>query len=211
MNAGDVIVCGVASDHVVEDIAFPVPKGVPTRIPGDKAHRSKDLWRAISQNILFRLTVLPGKKPQEGSEQTTSQNSVSDLQRQLDSLREELSAVTTERDSLRYELLSAVAANSVLKSDVERLTVELKTRSEADGKLDLILQEVRNRSRVVEGSGKTEGVQTPDMAEAPMFIPSTIRPEGVTERITVKEESAESSSVSKASNKLRELTNKRNR
>ena len=55
MNHGDVIVCGVSEDKLIEDIGVMVPKGDVITVPGAQAYKSKDLWRLISQQVIFQL------------------------------------------------------------------------------------------------------------------------------------------------------------
>jgi hypothetical protein len=53
---GDVTVIGLAPVTCpLEDIAMDVPHGTSVVIPAEKAAKSRDLWRAVSQRLLFRL------------------------------------------------------------------------------------------------------------------------------------------------------------
>lgn len=55
--SGNVVVFGISPDTVMlEDIQMDVPHSTSVTIPEDLALKSKDLWRALSQRKIFRLT-----------------------------------------------------------------------------------------------------------------------------------------------------------
>jgi hypothetical protein len=195
MDTGVVVVFGVSANVVVEDISFSVPMGKAIPIPGDLAHTSKDLWRLISQGVLFKCDVsnVVSKSQVVQVSQPKNDGVVEELQRELAACREQ----------------NSVLASNLKKAqgDVERLTAELaeeKSKASKLEKLDDILSILQKQgtSRVIISDSPTLSAVEDD---APRYIPSQIKSEASVEGSTevVEEVQSEDSSVSKASQALR--------
>jgi hypothetical protein len=203
---GDVIVCGVQADEVIEDLGKKVPKSVATHISADNANKSKDLWSLLSQSRLIRLNVNPLLR----APQSTAQASigVSDI------LEAEYNKAVAEVVKLRYDLSLARTEAVTLKLELGLANEEiarLRTESSQSHKLDDILSLLKERALQVSADANVGiGPQylVPD-DYVPMFIPSQIKSD-VTEssRVAVKEESSSSSALSDASRALREKRKK---
>ena len=195
MDTGVVVVFGVSANVVVEDISFSVPMGKAIPIPGDLAHTSKDLWRLISQGVLFKCDVsnVVSKSQVVQVSQPKNDGVVEELQKELAACREQ----------------NSVLASNLKKAqgDVERLTAELaeeKSKASKLEKLDDILSILQKQgtSRVIISDIPTLSAVDDD---TPRYIPSQIKSEASVEGSTevVEEVQSEDSSVSKASQALR--------
>lgn len=195
-RGADVRVIGlVMSTHVIEDIAMDVPHGVTVIIPADKAARSKDLWRAISQKCLFQIkTAGPPVGFVPGS---ADRKDAVAIQSRLAALESRNSSLESESKALREQLAAAQARQQ--------------------GTLEAILEQLKNQPapQVVQlsGSGGSNGssVKSSEVVggDAPTFIPGQIRPDGAETRIGTQEVTAESDvgSVADRLKKLRERQN----
>lgn len=182
MSIGDVTVYGLmAGTCLLEDIAMDVPHGTTVTIPGAKAHISKDLWRAISQKLLFQLHSGPGAGLPVGARLPEVETASQDMTK----------ALKEENAHLR-----AVLAASELASQT---------------KLDDILTLLRAGGLPVAPAGHQESVAARAASsgvvsgEVPTFIPSQIKPEGVEVQITTKPEESAGAGVSTATSTLRKL------
>jgi hypothetical protein len=173
-------------DHstvVLHDIQMDVPFEATVEIPSEKALVSKDLWRAISSKQLFQLS----KSPNQISMSTEPE------------LREQIRQLTAENEDLRSKLLAKHA-------EVDGLKLQQAT-------LDSILTRLSNVPTVhptvtatVEGTPSGGAWRVVDNS-APMFIPTTIMPEGAESHIETTKTEADTG-VSGAQNKLRQLKSK---
>ena len=169
---GDTTVFGlVMGTYVIEDIQMDVPHGIAVTIPADKALRSKDLWRGISQRKIFRL----------GSP-SASFNVAPPSVEQMEALRSENQLLRDFLTQQAVEYRQALASQEV---KMERILTLL-----AQGSNRGLSQEAKH----------TEAVG----GEAPMFIPSKIRPDDVELHMVAQEETSESN-LADASEALRRL------
>jgi hypothetical protein len=186
MSAGDVRVFGLVSGtHVLEDIGMDVPHGREVVIPADKAARSKDLYRAISQKCVYQLPAQPG--PQHVAPVTIIRDDVLQERNQFLELR--CKQLEQENEQLRGSLRSALAQG-------ERLDTILKA-----------IQDVKFPEAVyINAPGAVETKVADEIADgtAPQFIPDGIAPKDVEARIDIKAQTSDSS-VSSAADKLRRL------
>lgn len=185
----------VSGSHIVEDIGVSVPYGETVEIPGDTAHRSRDLWRAISQKSLVQVSMA-----------VTQQAQYVDLDRV-----KRLEAYISELES---KLSSAMTKISTLEAAARETSKSPEPNSETESKLDLILKALQTSnglglshqahigvSHAFEKYGSKEIVDT----SIPQFLPSEIVPKDLDVQLTAQEEASSSTGVSGASNKLRQL------
>lgn len=177
---GDVTVLGLhpVSCHL-EDIAMDVPHGTSVVIPADKAARSKDLWRAVSQRLLFRLdnglTIIQNGAPNP-------------LTSEITMLRERIRALEEENRTLRAELAHQDAASQ--------------------GKLDAILSMLQKGPALrmeipSEGTVRPMASGVVEVAPPP-YIPSQIRSEvPLDAHVQAETGSSEATNVSEATSELR--------
>ncbi len=188
MTTGDVRVFGlVVGTHVLEDIGMDVPHGREVVIPADKAARSKDLYRALSQKRIF---LLPAQPVQHTPPPTIIRDDV--LQERNQFLEQRNKQLEEENGQLREQLRMSMAHGE---------------------RLDVILKAIQNMPapQVVHKNGAGHAAApVSEVADgtAPQFIPDQIAPKDAETRIAAKTEMAESG-VSSAADKLREL--RRNR
>src|ERR1700760_4745595 len=127
----DVVVFGLDIETVpLDDIMMDVPHARTVTIPEDKAIRSKDLWRALSQKRIFKLSPDPNPHkfvPAAPPVPITPEKPTSDEMRRL-------SEVLSENVTLREE-----AAR--LRARITVLEVGFQERE----KLDEILRLLRER------------------------------------------------------------------
>lgn len=179
----DITVLGrVSPSFVIEDIRIRVALNETVTIPSDKAHRSKDLWRAISQGHLFQLKHGP---PKPRVIQSDSQSELQETRQQNAELRAAL-----EEQNRRVEALIEAKQHQD-----DRLAEQTAMLQKIVGLLE---------------SGVPVGVSTIQaptpqrpLADVPIFVPERIRDESAKARIDVRED--EGSGVGDASSKLREL------
>jgi hypothetical protein len=202
-SCGDLIVCGVSADEVIEDLGKIIPKSVATHIPAENAHKSKDLWRLLSQSRLIRLNVNPLLKYPTASTPTLASEGVEILQTEYNKavseiarLKADLSSVRSETIALRLELVRA-------NQEIARV----KDEATHGNKLDDILALLKERPTVVVSQGTVQAPSplTAMVDDVPMYIPSQIKSDANEEsRVIMKEESTSSSTLSDASRALRE-------
>lgn len=189
MTAGDVTVLGMAMGVFhVEDIGVMVPQGVVVTIHARDALRSKDLWRAISQNILFRLKTGPNEMLVDRPQQQ-------ELKRieVLEDQNESLKAAFEEQKVRNDELLRAMQEQHVLlKALMDRISTGVPTVPKSPSYV-----------RPIDSSPACPVVET---VEIPMFVPSVIKPENVSTRIGKIENEVEDT-LNDAQSKLRKMRN----
>jgi hypothetical protein len=194
----DVRVIGLNMHTVlIEDIGIDVPHRVTVAVPGDKAARSKDLWRLIAQKQLFRLDpgfrhVPPVVAPPP------------------------IPGVDSETARLREENRLLAERNDLLHAEQDRIRSVLAGRLEnQDGKLDAILgmlATVKATGGTVQaGSAPAATAKVSDVVdiEVPTFIPSEIKPKNVEAHIEIQSEKSEGSGVADAGAALRRLRKSR--
>lgn len=184
---GDVTVLGLhPGTCVLEDIGMDVPNGTSVTIPADKALRSKDLNRCISQRMLFRLdngTVLvPKSMPHP-------------LSVELDDLRLRCRLLEEENQKLRVIISQHEASQQ--------------------GKLDAILTLLQSgvsvtsliprESILTPSTGQGTGTSGVVEMEAPAFVPSKIRPDDFGTAHVQLEKTSSDSGLSEAASRLREI------
>lgn len=206
MDNGDIVVCAVSVDVVIEDISCNVPRQVPVTIAGDRASKSKDLWRYLSQGTLFRLDIR--NVPQRSLAVVPEVVQDSNLVGQTVALSEEVSQL---RSTL--SLNKAAYENSLrrLQDENVRLRLELdeeRVKSTQLTKLDDILgllQKQPVRSVLVMPQSAPSAQDSPVDDSAPKYIPSQIKSDAVIEGgTTVQESRSDGGSVSSASKALRD-------
>jgi len=202
---GDMIVCGVSEDKLIEDIGVMVPKGEATPILGAQAVKSKDLWRLLSQGVIFQLkanSVLRVIAPSHAAPP------VPKLQEERDRLSLENETLREENAQLIKENGDLYGLNVHLKGEVGRLERELKEATGKDAKLDAILELVKSRPTTViqnvTGAPASSGLDVDD--SAPIYIPSQIKSDNNGEaRVSLKEEASDAGSLADASKALKGL------
>jgi hypothetical protein len=183
MSTGDVRVFGlVTPTHVLEDICMDVPHGREVVIPADKANRSRDLYRAISQKCVFKLPDLPPPA--------------------------HVAPVTYLRDDVLQERNHHLETrNKHLEEENAQLREALKEALSQRTQLDAILAAVHNvKIPTVMVAGQAAAPRT-DVADgtAPQFIPEEIAPKDAAVRIDRVAQEADSAGISDAAAKLRKM------
>lgn len=201
----DVVVTNVRmGTYVISDIGIDVPHGVVVHIPSEKALRSKDLWRGISQRTLFQFhpsaihkgALIPVQPPEPLPPPPTEPTAYHAPETLVHALTEHNKALTLAVER-RDEVLFALVAEQQ-----RQLTEQGKQLAEA-------IQLLRERSVTTIAPLTATGVVPglPDVAngDAPVFIPSAIKPKDVEAHVNVQTEALEGSSVSDAASALRRL------
>lgn len=211
MNSADMVVCGVHEDVLIEDIAILVPKGQATTIPGRHVVNSKDLYRKLSQGKVFRLNVhsLLQREAAAGAPSTS-------VVETDESLRQERDTLKAHNESLVAEIakLKKVAGEEKvqLKEQVRTLEAEVATLRQSSpmmmSKLDEVLAQLKAQpAQVVVQAAQVTAKREKEADDAPIFIPSQIRPETTDPLKVISEESTSTGSkgVAQATNALRKL------
>lgn len=185
--SGDVVVLGLVSpSHFLTDIQTEVPHMGQVVISGEKAIHSKDLWRAISSRQIYQLNILPNQ-PRSVMPSTLEAD-----------LRGRIAELEVENRVLKATLLESQSA--------QKPTVDYTAQQE---KLDAILRMVSNPGfSSAPASNLRPGPSDQIKDESILFIPSSITPVGAETRIELKTEESESSGVSGAASRLRDLRKK---
>lgn len=201
--SGEVVVAGlVTGTHLIEDIGVTVPHQVAVRIPADVALKSKDLWRGIQQNRLFRLNAGSGLNiaaevhappPANAAVQQENQRLHHESQR----LQQENARLQQENQRLAAELAAERQRNDSLQA---ALVSGLQGVQTAIGKLE-------SAPRVVMAGPGAAPVGGPDVVggDVPTFVPGKILPDNVEAQIRPDKATAERSNVASAASRLREL------
>lgn len=182
----DVTVLGmIVPTCVLADIGMDVPHQRTVTIPGEKALKSKDLWRSIGQKSLMRLPNGPGRVPPPVLGDHSN-----------DTVLQRLEALEQENHQIRVGLQEQAVR-------LERF------EKESEGKLDEVLRLLRSGIVMTATSvspSKTVPHQDSGVVEdAPIFIPGTIAPANASVRIEKAESEGDGKSLSEASGKLRGL------
>jgi hypothetical protein len=183
MNIGDVVVVGLSPTTVVlDDIGMDVPHMIQVAIPADKATISKDLWRAISQRLVFRvlnnLNPSSGETPRSpGADVTALLEKNRQLEAENQRLREALATQRVGQDSQLSEILA------LLKSGVGFPTLAASPGS-------------------VNASTPVTGVVE---VETPAYIPSDLGKEIGETRLEVQKQILEGDNAGEARSALRRL------
>jgi hypothetical protein len=178
----DVRVVGLNMHTVfIEDIQVDVPQGSTVMISADKAARSKDLWRLISQKQLFRLN--PGPMADYPSPPAPVVPSMAE-----ERLREE-NRVLAEQNLMLRQTLAAQGGklDTILDHLLSGKLVSVGPQSYQAG----AAQAPVNHGVVDNG--------------VPTYIPSEIKPQNVESHIEVQAETSEGSGVNSAGAALRKL------
>ena len=176
---GDVTIMGLTHPNwLIEDIGVVVPHGQTVVISAEKAYRSKDLGRGISQKFLFPLSPNP----------TPSQS----IPSQEEILRKRVHLLEEENRHL-HEQLASYAQNSVQSEKLDAILALLHTSS---GSMPAAVQ-----------VHSTIPAPPPEVVEieAPPYIPSQIRPAGAEVHIDKITEASSGSEVQEAASTLRKL------
>jgi outer membrane murein-binding lipoprotein Lpp len=188
MKSSDVRVFGlVVGTYVLSDIGMAVPYGREVLIPGDKAVRSKDLQKGLSQRCLFQL---PDNPPSYTAPATFIRDDV--LQERI--------------RSLELQVQSLTAHNTRLESENDQLRESVRAATTHGDRLDTILQAIQQRGVSVVHTQGERPAQVNELADgtAPQFLPAEITPKNAEVRIhTVTE--AGSANIADAAERLRKL------
>ena len=186
----DVQVVGLVPETVsLADIGMDVPHGIVVRIPADKASNSKDLWRALNQHRIFRLTagpitVMPVVAPAPVEPRLNPR--IAEVERENGELRASLVAKDQELQAERARMDEVLGLLRGL--GVQGLGVQMAAPVEH-----------RPRSALVALPSDVVEIETP------AFIPSTIKGEHSDARVTVEEGGSEGGGISDARSALRKL------
>jgi hypothetical protein len=177
----DVRILGLNMHTVlIEDISMDVPHGVTIIIPADKAAKSKDLWRLISQKMLFRLN--PGGPLADYPPATPPQPN-------------------QEAERLREENRLLAEQNQMLKQVLDKQGGKLD--------MILGALETARFAGPSSGPGATVATTKADNgvvdAGVPTYIPSEIKPKNVESHVEVQSETSEGSNIAGAGEALRRL------
>lgn len=224
MSNGDLIVCGVSEDKLVEDIGLMVPKGDAVPVPAILANKSKDLWRLISQGVIFRLNensllrvrarVMPDQPPTErGNDRDRFEAEVERLREENDDLVNENGKLFSLNVSLQEEVKRLRSVVATQQSTLETQQTALSARQGHDSKLDAILELVKTQQAGVtyqKGSVSVPRIAVADVDDsAPLFIPSQIKSDHQEEgRVSLKEEASDASTLTDASKALKGMRKK---
>jgi hypothetical protein len=184
MTTGDITVLGMTVGlHMIEDIATGVPHGMVVSIPAEMALRSKDLWRAISQKQVFRLTTGSLHAPM-----VLPPTAADPVPRLIDE---------------NQQLQAALSAQQTQNAEV---MAQLKAQADA---IRALTETLANAPRTVVVQGNAAPNAAPNAAfvdgSAPAFIPSTIKPESAEVRIETRVEEAEGADIGSNRDRLRRL------
>jgi len=204
----DVVVTHVRTGTwLIEDIGIDVPHGVIVTIPADKALQSKDLWRAISQRILFRFH--PGPIHKEAPAPSAPVAAPAPLPKLPDATPylapEQIARALSEHGDFLREALDMrdSSLHAVLLSQQETI------KSLQDSLRDIMTAVQERTVAAARGHESAAGpARSPDQVstEVPMFIPSTIKPKDVDEaHVNVQTDAQEGSGVAGASSALRKM------
>lgn len=195
--SGDITIVGlVMGTHVIEDIQCSVPQGVQVTIPAEVAHLSKDLWRALSQGQVFRLSSGPASVFRNPAAPPSEpivpqpppplpQAPVSPPVQLQDIIRQQQNIIRQQQDENR-EMRQALANQTLVLTQI----------------LGAIQQGTPTTSASVP---RPTTVRPAPEQDAPTFIPSEIRPKDVRTRIEAKSDEKQADAVSDAASRLRIL------
>lgn len=175
----DIIVFGLTVPTcVLHDIGRDVPHGETVTIPGDMAYRSKDLWRAIGQRQIFRITRGPGPNA--------------------------LAQVPKPAPPPPVVVVPPPSRDEALESENRALKEQLLNQSQKLDSIIALLQAGVPMAAIQAASSANPHISAV-ADETPIYIPSLIKPENAEIRIEPQRSESEGSQVSGAAEKLREL------
>lgn len=176
---------------MIEDIQVDVPQGVQVTIPAEKAHKSKDLWRAINQKQLFLFRSGP-HTPMLAPVSTA-------VEREL---REKNQRLEAENQELRVQLHQQQTEAQKSMQDTQKLMASQQER------MDSLLKMLTSGAVFSQGPApRVVGVVDDTVIDgsAPAYIPESITPKTAESRIETKTEQSGSTGVSGAAGRLREM------
>lgn len=192
MSKGDVKVVAVRTGTVViDDIGEMVTHGVVVTIPAAKALVSKDLYRMISQRVLFQIHAgpihLPAPlpdlvKPKPEPPPRALVDASPDAAAREAMLEAEVRHLRDVLDQREQVLYAALVASQNRSAAVE-------------GKLDQVLTALaRQPTQVVVQGGTAAARPVADLpaSDAPLFIPSEIKRTDIEAHVSIESESQES-------------------
>jgi hypothetical protein len=200
----DVIVTNVRmGTYVISDIGIDVPHGVVVHIPSEKALRSKDLWRGISQRTLFQFhpsaihkgALMPVQPPEPlpPPPEPTVYQAPETLVHALTEHNKALTLAVERRDEVLFALVT---------EQQRQLAEQGKQLAEA---VRLLRERPVSTTAPSNVAGAVPGLPDVVNGDAPVFIPSAIKPKDVESHVNVQTEASEGSSVSGAASALRRL------
>jgi hypothetical protein len=187
MNTGLVVVGITPGGYLIEDLGIRVPHQVAVTISPDQAVKSRDLYRAINQQRIFKLDGTVGLALSADPVVLESPIEVRQLKEELN--QSSAKNVELERSlkemQQKLDTILGVLSKRETSNNAPLATSVTERRSTTDEDLDLSLDEL--------------------CAEIPVFIPSTIKPEGAETRIEKNTDVAGGGEVAAAANKLRKF------
>jgi hypothetical protein len=179
---GDITVFGLTmGHHLVEDIGVVVPHMEVVVIPAKDAYASKDLWRAINMRKVFHLHA--------GTKSWPAGVSVP-------------MPVPTDQTRLLEQALEEQRAQNA---------AVLRAMSEQGALVKQLSETVANLRAVAPAAAAptTQSQEDLPSGDAPMFVPSTVKPSVTEQRIRGKESTTDAGGVVEARAQLRNLRAKR--
>lgn len=193
MEIGGISVVGLAmGEHFLSDIQVVVPHRVPVYIPAEKALRSKDLYRALSQGTIFKLDGGTGYVQRPDTKDSAG---VAVLKQENERLSRELAVAQQQIALLKEQLQAPSAIQSQMTSIMEALG-----RIEATPKVVTQVMSGTQSTPTVEATGVVGG-------EVPMFLPDMSMPDTAEVRLNIQQSVSEDS-VTGAASTLRALRGK---
>lgn len=193
MQGGMIVVGLTTGGHLIEDIQTHVPHKIAVFIPVDRMLRSKDLYRGLSQNLLFKLDGGTGFPAEESTVPNDSLLRITQLE--------------IENRGLQQELATAKAQNVLLQGLLQGLQGQMTALHQGITRLE---QKEPTTVITVAAGAAVSSVMSEVGTEAPIFLPGEIKPKDAETQIQVERQVSEGSSVGAAGDKLRELRRKAN-
>lgn len=201
MSEGGITVTAVITGgYNIDDLQLHVPCRIATYIPADDMLRSKDLYRGLSQRLLFKLDG--------GSAYTTEA-----LARVPDENLVRISQLEAETRGLKGQLDSSAATNKALQGLLEGLQSQMMGIQQGIERIEAKGISVIGTS-VTFSTPPTPSVSTPVtkdddvVMDVPVFLPKEIKPKGVETQISTESQTVSGASIGAAEGKLRELRKK---
>ncbi len=192
MGVGDMRVFGmVVGNYVIHDIGVTVPHGREVTIPADKASKSKDLHKGLSQKSIFLLPSQPA--PQHVAPVTHIRDDI---------LQERNGFLEARCKQLEEE-------NKRLLDENQRVqeSLRLSASQGEQERMDTILKAIQGiKTGPVTYVNGAAPVSRADVADgtAPQFIPAEIAPKDAESRISTQRQTGDMG-VSDAADKLRKM------
>lgn len=206
MSHGMIVVGRVAGTHLLEDLKIAVPHNVAVSITPEQMVQSKDLWRALNQNHIFKLdggalhAVTPRSPSPNTGEIARLQREVKDLQRQLREAHAKNEGLQRALIGLNTNIDGILAAIGSLKDNGGPSPVALPPNM-MQLLTQLLAQGGVQGAAVIASGPVSEAVG----GEAPVFIQDEIRPKDATANIQIEKKPTEGSDVTAATSRLKEL------